>query len=207
MMVDKTRDGGAHKHLLSSQPNSAAMSKRDSDSGPSHSNKKRRDEPVDRDADVPESERWGKSAEDKPEIVKDEANFGLSGALSKDLATGNAVNGVVKKYNAPVNEILPNTKWRLYVFKPNPKSPKDAELIDTMHIHRAPHYLLGSDEDMADVCLAHDSISGEHAVLQVSLKGVRERPALFEQRGFEPFIPRRSFLLSPHGSLRVTHTH
>ena len=45
----------------------------------------------------------------------DKANFGLSGALAKDAATGNSVNGVVLKFREPAEARLPKRRWRLFV--------------------------------------------------------------------------------------------
>lgn len=44
-------------------------------------------------------------------------NFGLSGALAKDRATGNTQNGVVMKWSEPPEARVPHKRYRLYVFK------------------------------------------------------------------------------------------
>lgn len=44
-------------------------------------------------------------------------NFGLSGALAKDQATGNTQNGVVMKWSEPPEARVPTKRYRLYVFK------------------------------------------------------------------------------------------
>ncbi len=111
-------------------------------------------------------DRWGMnrdketanstSSETKP---KEKANFGLSGALAEDESTGNKKNGVLLKYSEPSNRILPTAQWRLYVFK-------GEDILETLFMHRQSHYLFGSEENIADVHLLHESISKQHAVLQ-----------------------------------------
>ena len=83
--------------------------------------------------------------------------------MSKDAktaaATGAVVNGVEMKYSAPPEKVLPTRPWRMYVFK-------GEDLLDTLHLTRHDHYLLGRDERVADVETAHGSCSEQHAVLQ-----------------------------------------
>ena len=86
-------------------------------------------------------------------------NFGLSGALARDEVTGNMKNGVVLKYSTPLDEAKPTKQWRLYVFK-------EGEIVDTLHIHRQASYCIGRDDRIADIVLAHTSISKQHCVLQ-----------------------------------------
>lgn len=93
---------------------------------------------------------------------KKKANFGLSGALSKDVSGGGGSNhykGVKLKFQEPLEARTPNTLWRFYVFKGD-------EQIDTMHVSRQSAYLFGRNEDIADIHLAHQSCSSQHAVLQ-----------------------------------------
>ena len=136
--------------------------------------------------------------EEKPEKVK--AEFGLSGALAQDTKTGNTRNGgkrlsvvvvmcshgmptshiscannltfhkVTLKFSEPAEARIPNTRWRLYVFRK--KSPdvkangtKD-DLIDTYHISKQSSYLFGRERDVADIPVDHPSLSKQHAVLQ-----------------------------------------
>ena len=68
--------------------------------------------------------RWGrqedlmeKQGDDEQPKVVEKANFGLSGALAKDVSTGNTHNGVVMKWSEPPEARVPEKKWRLYVFK------------------------------------------------------------------------------------------
>lgn len=68
--------------------------------------------------------RWGKQEEaeeagdpDKPVEPVEKPNFGLSGALAKDRATGNVQNGVVMKWSEPPEARVPQKRYRLYVFK------------------------------------------------------------------------------------------
>lgn len=61
--------------------------------------------------------------------------------------------------------------------RPLPLTPPRPQLIDTLHIHRSPHFLIGSDPDLADVVAEHASVSGQHAVIQyrqVPYSGPRE---------------------------------
>jgi hypothetical protein len=44
-------------------------------------------------------------------------NFGLTGVLAEDIATGNVVNGTLLKWTEPPDAALPGLKWRLHVFK------------------------------------------------------------------------------------------
>ena len=157
---------------------------------------------------VPESERWGKKEDGggtEKEIEKEEENYGLSGALGKDAGTGNTTaKGTAVKYNPPSTEVLPNTKWRLYVFKPAPSAESataatsTAELVDTLHIHRAPHYLIGSDLDLADIPARHASVSGQHAVLQY-----RQVPYTGSKAGMEGVLVCKPYIIdleSTHGT-------
>lgn len=79
--------------------------------------------------------------------------------MSKDVNTGNTVNGVVMKWSEPLDAAKPDRQWRLYVFK------EDA-LIETLHLHRQSSYLIGRDNRVADIIVAHPSCSKQHAVIQ-----------------------------------------
>mmetsp|Transcript_1458 Transcript_1458/g.2395 ORF Transcript_1458/g.2395 Transcript_1458/m.2395 type:complete len:234 (+) Transcript_1458:155-856(+) len=113
------------------------------------------------------SDVWGKAEDETQpvgsnqdnEVVKEKANFGLTGALAKDESTGNIVNGVVLKWSEPLDAAKPDRQWRLYVFK-------EDKLVEMLHIHRQSSYLLGRDNRVADVVLAHPSCSKQHAVIQ-----------------------------------------
>ena len=99
------------------------------------------------------------SNEEKEPVEKQKANFGLSGALTKDAKSGNTYKGVVLKFQEPPDARAPNTHWRLYVFKGD-------EQVDLLHISQQSAYLIGRNEEIADIPLAHASCSGQHAVLQ-----------------------------------------
>ena len=58
--------------------------------------------------------------EEEEAAPKEKADFGLSGALAGDEATGNVLNGVVLKFTEPADARPPparGRKWRFYVFK------------------------------------------------------------------------------------------
>jgi smad nuclear-interacting protein 1 len=86
-------------------------------------------------------------------------DFGLSGALSKDVKTGNVYKGVLLKFREPPEARAPNTLWRLYVYKGD-------DLVETLHVNRQSAYLFGRHADVCDVVLHHASCSTQHAVLQ-----------------------------------------
>lgn len=116
------------------------------------------------DGNQPEDGHYGPpgaSLEDDDEDIvdKQKPNFGLSGALAKDETKGNMYKGVVLKFSEPPEARAPNTQWRLYVFK-------GEENVETLHISRQSAYLLGRNEDIADIPLRHGSCSSQHAVLQ-----------------------------------------
>ena len=114
------------------------------------------------------------AAVENPNKVK--ANFGLSGALAGDTQTGNVHNGVTLKFTEPPEARVPNTRWRLYVFRkkssdsssfdPINKKNGDDDLIDTYHISRQSSYLFGREHKVADIPVDHPSLSKQHAVLQ-----------------------------------------
>jgi len=81
--------------------------------------------------------RWGKQEEEEaaegeqePEQPVEKPNFGLSGALAKDQATGNVQNGVVLKWSEPPEARRPAQRYRLYVFK------KDALIGECLRFSR-----------------------------------------------------------------------
>jgi smad nuclear-interacting protein 1 len=96
-------------------------------------------------------------------VEKVKPDFGLSGALAADSGKGggggNMYKGVLLKFQEPPEARTPTTKWRLYVFK-------GEEQIETLHIAKQSAYLLGRNEDIADILLSHPSCSSQHAVLQ-----------------------------------------
>jgi len=108
---------------------------------------------------------------ENPNKVK--ADFGLSGALASDTQTGNVHNGVTLKFSEPPEARIPNTRWRLYVFRKksldsssSDPNQKDDDLIDTYHISRQSSYLFGREHKVADIPVDHPSLSKQHAVLQ-----------------------------------------
>ena len=126
--------------------------------------------------EAPPSEKKAASddaaATENPNKVK--ADFGLSGALASDAQTGNVYNGVTLKFSEPPEARIPNTHWRLYVFRKkapageggNNPDKKDDGLIDTYHIARQSAYLFGRERKVADIPVDHPSLSKQHAVLQ-----------------------------------------
>lgn len=124
---------------------------------------------------------WGREEEDivdeKPQVPDEQkvkADFGLSGALAKDVNTGNMYNGVVLKWSEPQDSARPTLKWRLYVMK-------NGTIAETLHLHRQSAYLFGRDTRVADVILQHESCSKQHAVLQYRL--VNEKSASSSSAG------------------------
>jgi len=115
---------------------------------------------------------------DKP---KDVANFGLTGALAKDIKTGNAVQGVVKKFSEPPDSASPSQQWRLYVFKSD-------NLLQTIHIHRKSAFLIGRDDRVADIPLDHESCSKQHAVIQYRLVPVKCSETAKITRVVKPYL-------------------
>jgi len=118
---------------------------------------------------------WGSEKEDKAVPVGpiEQPSFVLSGALSKDVNTGNAISGVVLKWVQPPEARVPDgkTKWRLYVFKGESTEP-----IETLHLHRQSAFLFGRDAAVADIKLEHSSISKQHAVIQFRLVEMPREP-------------------------------
>lgn len=86
-------------------------------------------------------------------------DFGLSGKLAEDT---NVFNGVVIKYNEPVEARKPKRRWRLYPFKGDTSLP-------FIPLHRQSAYLLGRSRMIADIPIDHPSCSKQHAVLQFRL--------------------------------------
>eukprot|EP01041_Mallomonas_annulata_P006622 gene6622-13412_t len=111
-------------------------------------------------AEIEEEE--ARKAKEIPEEEKEKANFGLTGSLAKDLQTGNMYNGVLLKWTEPLDAARPTKNWRFYVFKGD-------EVIETMFIHRQSAYLVGRENLVADIVVAHPSCSKQHAVIQYRL--------------------------------------
>jgi smad nuclear-interacting protein 1 len=121
-----------------------------------HSNKRPRD-----DYYGDQSDKKVIVDETATEIEKKKPDFGLSGALLGDTSGkgGTIYKGVVLKFQEPLEARTPNTQWRLYVFK-------DDKQIDTLHIAKQSAYLIGRNEDVVDIHVAHPSLSSQHAVIQ-----------------------------------------
>lgn len=94
--------------------------------------------------------------EDKPAESKLKPDFAQSGKLAEDT---NTFNGVVVKYNEPVDGKQPKRKWRLYPFKGETS-------LDFIPVHNQSAYLLGRDRRIADIPIDHPSCSMQHAVIQ-----------------------------------------
>ncbi|KAM7309848.1 putative nuclear inhibitor of protein phosphatase-1 [Ixodes scapularis] len=92
-------------------------------------------------------------------VVAVKPDFGLSGKLAEDT---NVFNGVVIKYNEPVEARKPKRRWRLYPFKGDTSLP-------FIPLHRQSAYLLGRSRMIADIPIDHPSCSKQHAVLQFRL--------------------------------------
>jgi len=89
-------------------------------------------------------------------------NFGLSGALAKDMKTGNVYKGVTLKFREPPEARAPaKTLWRFYVYKDGSK-----DVLETLHVSRQSAYLFGRNTEIADIPLLHPSCSSQHCVLQ-----------------------------------------
>jgi smad nuclear-interacting protein 1 len=119
-----------------------------------------------------------------PAKPRTKPNFALSGALNKDSATGNSLNGVVLKWSEPADAATPpGPGWRLYVFK-------GAEELDTLHLHRRSAYLFGREAKVADILTEHDSCSKQHAVLQFRFKTAAPAPGSLDApaRSVRPYL-------------------
>ena len=90
------------------------------------------------------------------EIVKELPWFEPSGILAEET---NKINGVVLKFTEPLDAEMPDKKWRLYWFK-------GEEELPTLYIHRQTWFLIGRDIRVCDIHCEHESISGQHAVIQ-----------------------------------------
>ncbi|KAL7418446.1 hypothetical protein Q5752_006904 [Cryptotrichosporon argae] len=93
---------------------------------------------------------------DAPPKSPPKPNFGSSGLLAKET---NTVKGVQLKYNEPPEARKPLKNWRLYVFK-------GEEQVDLIHIYKQSAYLVGRDEVVTDIPIAHPSCSKQHAAIQ-----------------------------------------
>lgn len=94
--------------------------------------------------------------EDKKPGSSTAPDFSLSGALAKDT---NTFNGIVIKYNEPLDAHKPDQRWFIYPFKEN-------QSLDPVPIYRQTAFLLGRDRSIADIPIDHPSCSKQHAVIQ-----------------------------------------
>ncbi|GBE59842.1 FHA domain-containing protein, putative [Babesia ovata] len=90
-------------------------------------------------------------------------NFEPSGLLA---AETNKKNGVPLKYTVPPDSVMPLASWRLYMLNEPEGSEGKTEVLKTIYLDKQTHYLIGYDRRIADVELAHKSISRQHAVIQ-----------------------------------------
>jgi smad nuclear-interacting protein 1 len=113
--------------------------------------------------DEKETDATGTTAVAGPPTAK--PNFGLSGALAKDISRSGTAGGsrmykgVLLKFQEPPEARAPVTQWRLYVYKSD-------TLEQTLHISKQSAYLIGRSPDICDIVTAHASCSTQHAVLQ-----------------------------------------
>ena len=105
-----------------------------------------------------------------PAPANAKADFGLSGALAQDAASGHTLNGVLLKWSEPPDAAAPSAvRWRLHVFK-------DGQQLDKpLHIFRQSAFLVGRERKVADIPADHPSCSGQHAVIQ--FRSVAVKPA------------------------------
>jgi smad nuclear-interacting protein 1 len=122
----------------------------------------------------------GEPADEEPQY-KQAANFGLSGALAKDVGTGNLYKGVLLKWSEPADARAPTKKWRLYVFKGD-------QVMQTLYIHRQSAYLVGRERKIADIPVDHPSCSKQHAVIQFRQKEVVQEAEMQTVRSVRPYI-------------------
>ncbi|KAL3823727.1 hypothetical protein ACHAXA_004820 [Cyclostephanos tholiformis] len=112
--------------------------------------------------------------------------------------------GIALRFSEPPEARVPNTRWRLYVFRrrrvdddtapaaaaPDSAGGNDDGLIDTYHISRQSSYLFGRERKVADIPVDHPSLSKQHAVLQY-----RALPSKEERNGGPPKLLCRPYLM------------
>jgi smad nuclear-interacting protein 1 len=118
---------------------------------------------------------------DEETQYKQAANFGLSGALAKDVGTGNLYKGVLLTWSEPADARAPTKKWRLYVFKGD-------QVMQTLYIHRQSAYLVGRERKIADIPVDHPSCSKQHAVIQFRQKEIVQEAEMQTIRSVRPYI-------------------
>ena len=105
---------------------------------------------------------------------------------------------VALKFSEPPEARIPNTRWRLYVFrrKSSPDAASDSktteskdDLIDTYHISKQSAYLFGRDRSVADIPVDHPSLSKQHAVLQYrALPSTKQQIGTGEKLQCKPYL-------------------
>nr|ODO00468.1 smad nuclear-interacting protein 1 [Cryptococcus depauperatus CBS 7855] len=115
-----------------------------------------RDREMDRAMDRKRYDDSIKKQDPEDAVEREKPNFNQSGLLAKET---NTVKGVEVKYNEPPEARKPTKNWRLYVFK-------GKEQIDLVHIYQQSCYLVGRDETITDIPVAHPSCSKQHAAIQ-----------------------------------------
>lgn len=96
-------------------------------------------------------------------VSQQEVNYKPSGLLA---AAAHTVNGVEVKYQEPIDARMPDKEWRLYMFKD--QKPLD----EPLRIHSRSCFMIGRDEKVCDLPIAHPSCSKQHAVIQYRLREV-----------------------------------
>ncbi|KAL6544440.1 hypothetical protein OROMI_023302 [Orobanche minor] len=104
---------------------------------------------------------------------KQKPSFELSGKLA---AETNRVRGVTLLFNEPPEARLPDTRWRLYVFKGG------EVLNEPLYVHRQSYYLFGRERRVADIPTDHPSCSKQHAVLQYRQVEEENRDGIMSKR-------------------------
>jgi len=120
---------------------------------------------------VTKMQRSGDETSKRSKLIDDgepieKANFSLSGALAKDKKTGNVMkstsnraNVLVSKYSEPVDAMAPDGNWRVIVF--------EGDVVkQELYLHRKSYFIIGREEEMADIVIPHPSVSKEHVALQ-----------------------------------------
>lgn len=147
--------------------------------GRSHSNKDRglRDYKNEKEIKYEYGLQKNDKNNEKVEVKKEEPSLVVSGNLAKDT---NLYNGVVIKYNEPVEARKPKKRWRLYVFK-------GEEELPFYPIHRQSAYLFGRERKIADIPVDHPSCSKQHAVFQYRLVSYKKDDGS-NGRAIRPYI-------------------
>ena len=114
----------------------------------------------------------GDEKEAEAKAPKELADFRPSGKLA---AEAMAKDGVVLKHAEPASARMPDKEWRWYVFK-------DDEQVDVLPLHAKSSFLIGRDERVCEITPQHESISGQHAVLQH--REVERKDSYDEQTGY-----------------------